>query len=305
LAGRYKIKTVAERIGFSPTLLRAWERRYSFLLPERQASGHRLYTEDDMKVLKSVKLLLDRGQSIGEVAALGRDALLLFDLGPTLHKLPQVVTPALDNGLSEMKDSLLQAIQLLEANAVRRMFHKMFADLEFETVSRFVLEVSREVGNLWATGHMSVASEHLLSAVLKEQIQLLTQDYLQKPTGDKTVICAGFPDELHELGLLFLNHELARARHKVVYLGPALPLEDLDAAVSRLQPHVVCLSVSRTPVLRVHLPRFAETIARHSSPVFVVGGDGVSGMEKELAQVGAVPWSSGSSLRAAAEKLFL
>ena len=67
MAGRYKIKTVSERFGFSATLLRAWERRYDFLEPERLDSGHRLYTDDDLKVLNAVKLLLDLCERLGRV----------------------------------------------------------------------------------------------------------------------------------------------------------------------------------------------------------------------------------------------
>lgn len=74
--GKYKIKTVSELTGFSATLLRAWERRYDFLTPSRVVGKHRLYTEGDLKVLYQVKELLAAGRSIGEVAVLGRNALL-------------------------------------------------------------------------------------------------------------------------------------------------------------------------------------------------------------------------------------
>jgi DNA-binding transcriptional MerR regulator len=70
------MKTVAELTGFSPTLLRAWERRYTFLDPDRLEKGHRLYTESDLKILDVVRVLLDQGFSVGEVAAIGREALL-------------------------------------------------------------------------------------------------------------------------------------------------------------------------------------------------------------------------------------
>lgn len=74
--GKYKIKTVSELTGFSATLLRAWERRYDFLSPSRVVGKHRLYTEGDLKVLYKVRELLASGRSIGEVAVLGRSALL-------------------------------------------------------------------------------------------------------------------------------------------------------------------------------------------------------------------------------------
>lgn len=72
----YKMRAISALTGFSPTLLRAWERRFDFLSPSRLPGGHRLYTEQDLKVLNRVKELLDTGHAIGAVAALGRDRLL-------------------------------------------------------------------------------------------------------------------------------------------------------------------------------------------------------------------------------------
>ena len=71
----YKMSTVSEITGFSPTLLRAWERRYQFLKPSRLPGGHRVYSEEDLGLLKRVKDLLESGRSIGEIASMGRDVL--------------------------------------------------------------------------------------------------------------------------------------------------------------------------------------------------------------------------------------
>lgn len=71
----YKMSTVSEITGFSPTLLRAWERRYQFLKPSRLPGGHRVYSDDDLDLLKRVKELLESGRSIGEIATMGRDGI--------------------------------------------------------------------------------------------------------------------------------------------------------------------------------------------------------------------------------------
>ncbi|MET0387840.1 MAG: MerR family transcriptional regulator [Polyangiales bacterium] len=74
--GQFKIGRLAVLSGFGVQTLRNWERRYGLLLPQRVPSGHRLYTPDDLLLLQRVRTLLDEGRSIGEVVALGRDALL-------------------------------------------------------------------------------------------------------------------------------------------------------------------------------------------------------------------------------------
>ena len=57
--GLYKMSTISQRTGFSPALLRAWERRHGLLDPQRTEGGHRLYTDDDLAVLAQVKGRVD------------------------------------------------------------------------------------------------------------------------------------------------------------------------------------------------------------------------------------------------------
>jgi len=50
--GKYNIKAISNMVGIQPGTLRAWERRYQILNPVRNDSGHRLYTEEDLRKLK-------------------------------------------------------------------------------------------------------------------------------------------------------------------------------------------------------------------------------------------------------------
>jgi PAS domain S-box-containing protein len=72
----FKIGRLAELSGFEPTLLRAWERRHGLLEPGRLENGYRVYTNQDLAVLMRVRELLAQGASIGDVARMGRKALL-------------------------------------------------------------------------------------------------------------------------------------------------------------------------------------------------------------------------------------
>jgi len=72
----YKIATISRLTGFSPMLLRAWETRHQLLDPARGAGGQRLYSDDDVLLLRGVRALLDEGLSIGEIVAGGRARML-------------------------------------------------------------------------------------------------------------------------------------------------------------------------------------------------------------------------------------
>jgi len=66
----FRIGAVARLTGISPDALRAWERRYQVISPQRSPSGTRLYSEQDIARLRLIKRLVDAGQAIGTVASL-------------------------------------------------------------------------------------------------------------------------------------------------------------------------------------------------------------------------------------------
>ena len=63
---QFPIRTISEQTGVPTTTLRAWERRYGLLKPSRTAKGHRLYTHQDIELVKSVVSLLKQGHTISE-----------------------------------------------------------------------------------------------------------------------------------------------------------------------------------------------------------------------------------------------
>mgnify|MGYP001816018414 CR=1 FL=1 len=48
------IRTVANLTSINPVTLRAWERRYNLITPQRTPKGHRLYTEADVELIRQV-----------------------------------------------------------------------------------------------------------------------------------------------------------------------------------------------------------------------------------------------------------
>ena len=66
--GSLRIGEFSRRVGVSPELLRAWERRYGLLRPFRSSGGFRLYTADDAERVSRMRRALDAGLSAAEAA---------------------------------------------------------------------------------------------------------------------------------------------------------------------------------------------------------------------------------------------
>lgn len=65
--GLFPIRHVSEATGVLTVTLRAWERRYGLLKPQRTPKGHRLYSAADIDRVQRILVLLRQGVSIGQV----------------------------------------------------------------------------------------------------------------------------------------------------------------------------------------------------------------------------------------------
>ena len=283
----YKMRTVCELTGLSPALLRAWERRHGLLQPERTAGGHRLYTDDDLKVLRSVQEHMERGLSIGEIAVMGRRSLL----AAAKPSLPGVDASA--GGLAECRERLVGAAIDIDATQIEAVLDMAFGVASpIAAIDGVLLPALDEIGVQWAEGKLSVAGEHLASAKVITRIRRLLEAANQGPGRAAVVTC--LPDELHEIGALLSAYALCLAGFRVSYLGAAMPLEDLERACVRIRPAVVSISSVRTPILQTHLPRLAELVSRRQDVRFLVGGRGAVPLAGDLAQHGLEYFSAAS-----------
>jgi len=77
----YSIGEVAERCGINPVTLRAWQRRYGLLKPQRSEGGHRQFDESDIQRIEAIKQWIESGVSVSKVKALLDESPLTVDPG--------------------------------------------------------------------------------------------------------------------------------------------------------------------------------------------------------------------------------
>ena len=133
----------------------------------------------------------------------------------------------------------------------------------------------RDIGRLWQENAITVAEEHLATAITQIAMGKLYMDFCSPviPNG-RTMLAACGSDERHELGLRMVCDLLELEGWDVRFLGAAVPDDGLVAMVLEYRPHALALSASIAP----HLPPLRATIARvraacgEATPYIVVGG---------------------------------
>ena len=133
----------------------------------------------------------------------------------------------------------------------------------------------REIGRLWQENQISVADEHLATAITQAAMaRAYERAFAWRSVMGRTLIAACVDAERHEVGLRMLCDLLDLEGWHTTYLGAAVPVESLVAMVQRRRPHVVALSAALSP----HLPRIRTMIDAINQalgkqrPLVIVGG---------------------------------
>jgi len=269
---RYPIRAVSKLTGISVDTLRAWERRYAVVEPERDERG-RLYSEADVERLKLLRQLVEQGHAIGRVAGLTSDELRALSTrgpDPVPYDGPPVAAP------SDLS-ALVAAVERFDAPALRRELTRLAAILPSRTLAREVaLPLLQQVGEGWHEGRYTVAQEHLATAELRSLIGALARLHAV-PEGAPRLMLATPPGEQHELGTLVAALVASGSGFQAFYLGPGLPAAEVVGAARRVAPRAVVLGYTGAESAPEGLAAVAE-VARALPPQIEcwVGGAGAA-----------------------------
>jgi len=288
---RHPIKVVVRRTGLSADVLRAWERRYGVIDPDRSSSGRRLYSDEDIERLRLLRLATLGGRSIGSVSRLSRDELerLVRSDEAEVSRVPTVEPSPPDPELAGFLEGARRAVSELDAAALEQTLRRAALTLgTARLLDGVIVPLLADIGTRWSGGEFSIAHEHTASAVVRQVLGGLLQ--AAPLDRDAPVALFGTPSgERHELGSLMAAATAAAAGWRVVYLGPDLPVDDLLVAVARHRPRLVALSLVASS--RSHdVARVLEALRRRlpTDVALVVGGSGAARYEEVLASIDAV-----------------
>lgn len=227
----YRIKSVSALTGVSAATLRAWERRYDLVVPERTAGGYRLYTDGDVERLRRIKELVDHGYKVSEAIGLVQRG----ERGARAE--PPSVEP-----LRDRLHAALLELDRTRAGELGEALSRLPLEAQMEQV---LFPILHRIGAMWARGEATIVQEHFASAFAHERLAAMLESLGAGPVGGPEAVCAGVPGEGHELGLLAAAVHLAMRGWRVTYLGPDVPFPELEATLHVRRPALVCASLMR------------------------------------------------------------
>jgi methanogenic corrinoid protein MtbC1 len=256
----YNTAAVVQRTGVPATTIRAWERRYGYPTPERDAGGQRLYSERDIEGIRWLADQTAQGVAISRAVAMLRSGYG----GPQPAASGAAATAP--RSFASLRSDVLNALLALDARRAEAVLQEAFALFSIEDVCLRLFEpLLIEVGDRWHAGELSVAAEHYITSFIRSRLFALLHAYQRPEIEGPMVFTACAPAEWHEIGIVLVSIFLARRGVAVRYLGPNLPLDALAELVAQQHPSVVALSAQSRDTARA-LRGAAELLSQGASP---------------------------------------
>jgi len=218
----FSIKNLENITGIKAHTLRIWEKRYNLLHPERTDTNIRRYSLESLKKLLNITLLYNQGFKISKIAQLDE------------NEIPILVR---DIALKYSSEQIsINALKLAMVNFDTVLFDVTFEELKKQYDFGFIfinifMPLMRELGILWQTGAISPSHEHFITNLVKQKIHTQTELAQRDQTtqqNDKIFVLYLPENEIHELGILFLNYHILSKGYKTIFLGQSLPTESLE-----------------------------------------------------------------------------
>ncbi|MEL7269173.1 MAG: MerR family transcriptional regulator [Bacteroidota bacterium] len=217
----FSIRDMENLSGIKAHTIRIWEKRYNLFTPERTSTNIRSYSLASLQKLLNITLLYNNGYKISKIAKLDES------------HIPVIVREIVAS--NSEKNHAINAFKLAMVNFDQTLFlntyNSLLAERSFRDIFNEVfIPLLNELGLLWQTDTISPSHEHFMTHLIKQKIYLNTEKLqLVEPTKTNKVFALFLPEnEIHEIGLLYLNYEITLRGYKSIYLGQTMPIESLQ-----------------------------------------------------------------------------
>ena len=216
----FSIKDLENLTGIKAHTIRIWEKRYGLLEPERTDTNIRFYNLSHLQKLLNISFLNNNGIKISKIASLNSS------------EIHQHVREIANKG--NVKNHAINTLKLAMLDFDQELFHETynaliknqpFRDLFYEVFIPFL----SEIGMLWQTDTITPVHEHFITSLIKQKILVNTEILQAKnKVKHKDAYVHFLPDnEIHELGLMFVNYELNAKGQRSIFLGSSVPIASL------------------------------------------------------------------------------
>jgi len=218
----FSIKNLETFSGIKAHTIRIWEKRYNLLEPERTETNIRRYSLDNLRKLLNITLLYNHGFKISKISSLS---------------LEEISGSVSNIALKENSEQIaINALKLAMINFDCELFNKTYDEFISHSKFEFIfmdvfMPLMKELGILWQTAAISSTHEHFITNLIKQKIHIQTERVqlnIKKNTNYPIFVLFLPENEIHELGILYLNYLTLSKGLRTILLGQSIQISSLE-----------------------------------------------------------------------------
>lgn len=218
----FSIKNLETFSGIKAHTIRIWEKRYNLLEPERTETNIRRYSLDNLRKLLNITLLYNHGFKISKISSLS---------------IEEISGSVSNIALKENSEQIaINALKLAMINFDCELFNKTYDEFLSHSKFEFIfmdvfMPLMKELGILWQTAAISSTHEHFITNLIKQKIHIQTeivQLNIKKNTNYPIFVLFLPENEIHELGILYLNYLTLSKGLRTILLGQSIQISSLE-----------------------------------------------------------------------------
>ena len=276
----FNIQTAAQLSGLSAHTIRAWEKRYQALTPERSESGRRLYSPEEVERLTLLSRLTNLGSSIGQIARLSDGELKeihekLINRGSEFG-ISRSETKKAPLNVEHTRTKLLEALKTYQVDVISQLIGEAKVELKPRQFAFDILSpILKEVSLMQVDGRIQEAQFKALYALLKFHAGTLIYSHYEKSVKSPNRIVLGSLEHDHNVmdlmlcALLCCHHNM-----NFYYLSSSLPAISMIEALKATESNILIISLSSDRAKENDIPGMLAELSdgvKAKSEIWLVG----------------------------------
>ena len=233
--GSYSIKDLERLSGIKAHTIRIWEKRYNAIEPQRTETNIRYYDDHALKRLLNISILNQSGLKISKIMEMQEKEMM----GKVLNLISD------GKSLSGIHiDSLILSLIELDEREFTITLSEIIMQYGFENaIIKVVYPFLEKIGVMWQINAINPAQEHFISNLIRQKLYVAIDGLPINDGPDAKKIIIYLPEhELHEIGTLFYTYLARKNGFNTIYLGQAVPFEDLRKVILTHYPKYLLVS---------------------------------------------------------------
>ncbi|WP_419956252.1 MerR family transcriptional regulator [Neobacillus niacini] len=269
--GKYNIKAAALMLGIQPGTLRAWERRYQMIAPVRNEAGHRLYTEEHIKILQWLIKKVNQGFTISQaVSLLGHNQSLMDSEALTLKQ---------GNPLINLTDSLYEALTHFEHERIAEIINNMFSIFTMEKVIIDIFgQILKKIEDSFVSGKIIPAQKYFSSSLIKARITMIINSFPINVHHNKA-ICINWAEDQDNTDLLLFTFYLQKRGVQVINIGKIYSEGEHNQIMDMIHPDLIIIFCEVQEELTEVLSLVKHLSLKHRDITIGLGGKAITAIK--------------------------